>query len=168
MRRLALVITGAFFSTSIVAHADCFDDAATYQHVNANVLRALAWQESHNQPGAVHANKNGSVDYGVMQINSIHLSELSRYGVDKTTLLEPCNNVYIAAWQLRRQTLKYGDTWLAIGAYHSETPTLRDGYAHQVATILHHWIDSGLIDTNSKDEAHWPSRIAQVPQNQSR
>ncbi|WP_321951702.1 lytic transglycosylase domain-containing protein [Paraburkholderia bannensis] len=128
------------------AYADCFDEAATYQHVNPTVLRAIAWLESHNQPDSVHTNKNGSVDYGVMQINSIHLPELARYGVDRQTLLEPCKNVYIAAWQLRRQVLKYGDTWAAIGAYHSETPALRDRYAAQVARILRRWVDAGWID----------------------
>lgn len=143
---LAALVTmcGAGFSQT--AHADCFDEAAAYQHVNPTVLRAIAWLESHNQPDSVHTNKNGSVDYGVMQINSIHLPELARYGVDQHTLLEPCKNVYVAAWQLRRQVLKYGDTWAAIGAYHSQTPALRDRYAAQVARILRRWVDAGWVD----------------------
>ena len=55
------------------ARADCFDEAAKYQKVNPLILRAIAWQESHNRPDALHKNANGSTDYGVMQINSIHL-----------------------------------------------------------------------------------------------
>ncbi|MFM0735983.1 lytic transglycosylase domain-containing protein [Paraburkholderia xenovorans] len=148
MKRAVLPAVATLIAcVALPARADCFDDAATYQHVNATVLRALAWQESHNQPDSLHVNRNGSVDYGVMQINSIHLPELSRYGVDKHTLLEPCNNVYIAAWQLRRQMLKYGDTWTAIGAYHSETPALRDQYAAQVARILRQWVAKGWVDS---------------------
>ncbi|HEX8826534.1 MAG TPA: lytic transglycosylase domain-containing protein, partial [Xanthobacteraceae bacterium] len=56
------------------AHADCFDEAAKYQKVNPLILRAIAWNESHNKPDAINKNANGSTDYGLMQINSIHLN----------------------------------------------------------------------------------------------
>lgn len=144
----SVALAACMAGIALPAYADCFDDAAAYQHVDPTVLRALAWQESRNRPDATHVNGNGSIDYGVMQINSIHLPELSRYGVDKVTLLEPCKNVYIAAWQLRRMMLKYGDTWTAIGAYHSETPALRDQYAAQVARILRRWIAAGWIHSD--------------------
>uniref|UniRef100_E1TI86 Lytic transglycosylase catalytic n=1 Tax=Burkholderia sp. (strain CCGE1003) TaxID=640512 RepID=E1TI86_BURSG len=126
-------------SAATPARANCFDDAAAYQHVNPLILRAIAWQESRNQPGATHANANGSTDYGVMQINSIHLAALSRYGITRAELMAPCKNIYIAAWQLRRMIVKYGNTWAAVGAYHSATPALRDRYARQIAAILRSW-----------------------------
>lgn len=121
------------------ARADCFDAAAQYQKVNPLILRAIAWQESHNRPEALHKNSNGSTDYGLMQINSIHLPVLAQYGISTSTLMEPCKNVYIAAWHLRQQMNKYGNTWQAVGAYHSETPTLRDHYARQIVAILQKW-----------------------------
>jgi soluble lytic murein transglycosylase-like protein len=121
------------------ARADCFDEAASYQKVNPLILRAIAWQESHNRPTAVHKNANGSTDYGVMQINSVHLPVLAQYGISQGTLMEPCKNVYIAAWHLRQKMNKYGNTWAAVGAYHSETPTLRDQYALAIADILRKW-----------------------------
>jgi soluble lytic murein transglycosylase-like protein len=103
------------------------------------ILRAIAWQESHNRPAAVHKNANGSTDYGVMQINSVHLPVLAQYGISQGTLMEPCKNVYIAAWHLRQKMNKYGNTWAAVGAYHSETPSLRDEYARQIVAILRKW-----------------------------
>lgn len=121
------------------ARADCFDEAANYQKVNPLILRAIAWQESHNRPSAVHKNANGSTDYGVMQINSVHLPVLAHYGISRRALMQPCKNVYIAAWHLRRQMNKYGNTWAAVGAYHSETPALRDEYARQIVAILRQW-----------------------------
>ena len=121
------------------AHADCFDDAAAYQKVNPLILRAIAWQESHNRPNALHKNANGSIDYGVMQINSVHLPVLSHYGISSQVLMQPCKNVYIAAWHLRREMNKYGNSWRAVGGYHSETPALRDQYAHQIMGILNRW-----------------------------
>lgn len=122
------------------AHAtDCFDAAAAYQHVNPMVLRAIAWRESHNRADAKNVNTNGSVDYGVMQINTIHLSTLSRYGIGREELMSPCKNIYIAAWQVRRMILKYGNTWAAVGSYHSATPALRDKYSRQIQSILRRW-----------------------------
>ena len=121
------------------ARADCFDEAASYQKVNPLILRAIAWQESHNRPDALHKNANGSTDYGVMQINSVHLPVLAQYGISSGTLMQPCKNVYIAAWHLRQQMNKYGNTWQAVGAYHSETPVLRDKYAQQIVAILQKW-----------------------------
>ncbi|ABX13759.1 MULTISPECIES: lytic transglycosylase domain-containing protein [Burkholderia] len=135
---LVWIAAGAWFA-SANAHADCFDEAARYQKVNPLILRAIAWQESRNRPSALNKNTNGSVDYGLMQINSVHLSTLSRYGIDRDTLMEPCKNVYIAAWHLRQKMNRYGNTWQAVGAYHSETPALRDKYARQIAAILAQW-----------------------------
>jgi len=136
----APLVATALCCAPIRAHAaDCFDAAASYQHVNPMVLRAIAWQESHNRADAKHVNANGSVDYGVMQINTIHLPTLARYGIDRDALMSPCKNIYIAAWQLRKQVIKYGNTWAAVGAYHSATPALRDQYAQQIAAILRRW-----------------------------
>jgi soluble lytic murein transglycosylase-like protein len=141
MKRTLLTVAtvlGTLFAAG-QAHADCFDEAARYQKVNPLILRAIAWQESHNRPDALHKNANGSTDYGLMQINSVHLPTLALYGISTNTLMEPCKNVYIAAWHLRQQMNKYGNTWQAVGAYHSETPSLRDQYAQQIVGILRKW-----------------------------
>jgi len=139
-RAFAIAAVGlAVLAAAGSARADCFDEAAKYQKVNPLILRAIAWQESHNRPDAQHKNANGSTDFGVMQINSVHLPVLAQYGISQGTLMEPCKNVYIAAWHLRRQMNKYGNTWQAVGAYHSETPALRDKYAQQIAAILRKW-----------------------------
>ncbi|CAB3764320.1 lytic transglycosylase domain-containing protein [Paraburkholderia humisilvae] len=135
--RLCALVLGCVAWTS--ANADCFDKAAAWQHVNPFVLRAIAWQESHYHGDARNLNTNGSVDYGLMQINTVHLPALSRYGIGKDALMSPCKNVYIAAWLLRQQINTYGNTWTAVGSYHSATPALRDQYAHQIEGILRRW-----------------------------
>lgn len=119
--------------------ADCFLAAANYQHVNPIILRAISWQESRDTPGAKHRNANGSTDFGLMQINSVHLPALARFGIDSGTLMDPCASVYIAAWHLRSKMNKYGNTWDAVGAYHSETPALREQYAGRIRKILVEW-----------------------------
>ncbi|MDF3839043.1 lytic transglycosylase domain-containing protein [Cupriavidus basilensis] len=121
------------------ARADCFEAAGVYHGVNPVILRAIAWQESRFRPDAVNRNANQSVDMGLMQINSIHLPELKRYGVDAKTLYDGCASIYVGAWHLRRKMNKYGNSWAAVGAYHSETPALRDGYAASIVAIIRKW-----------------------------
>ncbi|RQS40711.1 lytic transglycosylase domain-containing protein [Burkholderia sp. Bp8986] len=127
------------FSFNVSVRADCFEAAAGYQRVNPWILRAIAWKESRYLTDATHRNMNGSTDYGIMQINSIHLPELYEYGISEATLMEPCKNIYIAAWYLRQKMNKYGNTWDAIGSYHSETPSLRNRYAQQIEAIVNQW-----------------------------
>jgi soluble lytic murein transglycosylase-like protein len=119
------------------AHAeDCFNQAAAYQGVNPSVLRAVAWFESKGDASAINRNANGSIDVGQLQINSIHFGDLAREGVPHRALTDPCVNVYVAAWLLKQKMVKYGNTWRAIGAYHSESPRLRDAYARSIQKIL--------------------------------
>ena len=124
---------------SATAHADCIDDAAARHQVNALVLRAIGWQESHLQPGALGHNANGSIDVGAFQVNSIHLSELGRYGIDRAALTDGCTSAEVAAWHYRRQVDQHGNTWRAVGAYHSQTPERAAWYANQVAAQLMRW-----------------------------
>jgi soluble lytic murein transglycosylase-like protein len=118
--------------TAQACRADCFDAAAKYQKVNPKILRGIGVVESHDNPHAIGHNKNGSVDYGIMQINSIHLRELKKYGVRRSDLMNECKNIYTAAWLLHQKMNKYGNSWKAVGAYHSETPSERDAYARKV------------------------------------
>jgi soluble lytic murein transglycosylase-like protein len=133
---VALALGCAALCMTDHARADCFEDAARYQHVNPLVLRAIAWQESHGHPEAKHFNDNGSVDFGMMQINSVHLAALSRFGVSSGMLMNACVSVYVAAWHLKKMMVKYGNTWAAIGAYHSEAPRERQIYESQIRSIV--------------------------------
>lgn len=124
--------------------ADCIDDAANYHRVHPYVLRAIAFQESHMKPSVLSHNADGSVDFGMMGINSIHLSELGRFGVKPHQLLDPCVNAYVAAWYLRQKMDKYGSTWRAVAAYHSETPATGENYAARIKKILSSWGVGGV------------------------
>ncbi|MFC0086494.1 lytic transglycosylase domain-containing protein [Dyella flava] len=128
-----------FLFASAVCHADCIDEASKYHQVHSYVLRAIAFQESRMRPWAVNHNNDGSTDFGMMGINSVHLSELDRYGVKPHQLFDPCVSAYVAAWYLRQKMDKYGNTWRAVGAYHSETPQAGAVYAAQIKRILHSW-----------------------------
>lgn len=118
---------------------ECLEEAAAFHRVNAWVLRAIIWHESRNNPTLVLRNKNGSLDIGYGGINSIHWSELGRFDVDPSQLRDACVNTYVAAWLLAKKMAKYGDSWDAIGAYHSETPDKKAIYVGHIRRILIRW-----------------------------
>lgn len=111
------------------ARGYCFAHAAHTYGVNQQVLLAIAWRESHLQPWKVHHNSDGSTDYGVMQINSRNLPFL---GLTQRSALALCPNILAGARLYRRAIQRYGNTWAAVGAYHSTTPMLRQRYARDV------------------------------------
>jgi hypothetical protein len=135
----AAIASAPLALASWCAHADCIADAASRHQVNADVLRAIGWQESRLQPAALGRNGNGSIDVGAFQINSVHLSELGRYGIGASALADGCVSAEVAAWLYRRQVDRDGDSWQAVGAYHSRRAALAASYANQIAAILMRW-----------------------------
>ena len=121
------------------SQADCIHQAAAYHGVNAEILRAIGWHESRLKPEAIGRNRNGSIDIGAFQINSIHLTDLARYGIDSQSLTNGCVSAYVGAWHYKKQINQYGNTWFAVGAYHSRTPARAAWYANQVAKHLMAW-----------------------------
>jgi hypothetical protein len=73
------------------------------------------------RPKAVNRNADGTFDLGIAQINTRHLRELSKFGIGPNHLLDACIGTDVAAWHLAKQYKAYGNTWYAIGAYHSRT-----------------------------------------------
>ena len=118
---------------------DCIAQAARYHGVNPWLLRAIGWKESKVRPNAIGRNKDGSVDFGAFQTNSVHLPELARYGITSQHLMNGCVSAYVSAWQPRKKINKHCLTWKALVAYHSEKPEFRDPYAEAIQQILVEW-----------------------------
>lgn len=122
----------------IAAQCFCYEAAGQRQQVNPCLLKAIAAQESAFnskvvRPPYAAGNKDGSTDYGLMQINSSHLKRLAAYGVTADMLLnDPCVNVHWGAWVLAQFIKKYGNTWEAVGAYNASTPAKRYKYVKGV------------------------------------
>ena len=74
--------------------------------------------------GKVSHNNNDSYDMGPMQINSIHLPELERYGYTAERLInDGCVNIVIGGWLLARQIRHRRSFAHGLTAYHSHTRT---------------------------------------------
>lgn len=126
-------------SMPLTSATQCVVKAAERHSVNPWVLKAILKVESNFKPGAVTRNSNGTVDLGMAQINSIHLKELSNYGIAEDDLLNPCVSTYVAAWHLAKQHRRHGNTWFAVGAYHSATPCFNARYVGLVWNTLIDW-----------------------------
>jgi hypothetical protein len=114
----------------------CVVRAAQREHVPLRALVGLMAVEG-GRVGAIHYNPNGSIDYGVMQINSAWLKRLARFHVTPSRLTyDGCANVLVGAWVLRHYWNEAGGgrntIWEAIGLYHSHTPALKRRYEWQV------------------------------------
>jgi len=140
---IALLI--ATFSCPIVSRADCTDDAANAYGVNSWILRAIAMQESGGNANTIHKNKNGTVDVGISGINEVHFAHLKAVGILPHDLLDPCVSMGVEARLLSGKMDRYGNSWKAVGAYHSETPAERDKYAAQIRKIIEKWKVMGYI-----------------------
>lgn len=127
------------------ALADCFDESARYHKVNPWILRAIAAVESGFRPATIVGNTNGTLDRGMTGINSVHLPELSRYGITTGDMMDACKSVYLAGWHLRRKINEGGNTWESVGAYHSKTPDKRDVYVRKIQRVLAFWVTKGIM-----------------------
>lgn len=118
------------------SQAFCFEFAAQRYQVNETILKAIAVHESRLIPGMQNRNSNGTEDLGLMGINTVHLLELSKFGVDRERLMDACSNVQAGAWLLQKKIRKWGNTWKAIGAYHSENGSYSELYQERIMSEL--------------------------------
>jgi len=116
----------------------CMIASAVHYRLPPRVLPSIQVVEG-GATGVVHNNTDGSVDMGVMQINSrwilpiAKVAHLEPSDVARRLLLQPCFNIASAALILRTALDRdRGDMMRAIGDYHSHTPALNLAYQARV------------------------------------
>jgi hypothetical protein len=76
-------------------------------------------------------------------MNSSNFGELSKFGLAPEHLLDACIASYVAAWHLKRNMTRYGNTWFGVAAYHSVTPY----FNHRYQALLHNeLVNSGSLE----------------------
>jgi len=134
MIALAAVVLG-LGAPARQALAFCFDEAAERYDLPPALLRTIAETESGLDPEAAGWNDDGSVDVGLMQINSWWESRLGPRGwVGVCT--DPCYNVMVGAWILRDCLDRHGYSFEGIGCYNARSPEKRERYTRKILRAL--------------------------------
>lgn len=110
----------------------CIMQAAAHYQAHPDLIRAVLKTEG-GAVGKIRWNKNGTFDMGPMQVNSVHLPELARYGITKEMLTnDECLNIHIGTFYVQKNILQGKDFWHGVGSYHSKTPSKNITYQYQV------------------------------------
>lgn len=131
-----------------LSYPACVAPIEQHFRLPAGIVSAIIKVESGGNPAAINrANRNGTVDYGLMQINSIHLPRLAAHGVDEQVLLsQPCVNVAIGADVLYQGLAATGGALApALSMYNTGRPDSSVGAAY-AARVLSHFGEGGPIE----------------------
>ena len=94
-------------------------------------------------PVAINRNANGSVDVGLMQINSRWFPHLAAMGIRPGELWDSCTNIHVGAWVLAGYIHQFGYNWKAIGAYNagpSSRPRSEEKRRVYAQRVYHNWV----------------------------
>ena len=114
-----------------------FVEAGKTYNVPPLLLKKIATIESGLNPKALGKNKNGTFDYGLMQINTIHLKKYKhQYGMTEEQMMNPEINIHIGAKLISGIIAKHGFNFEAIGRYHSNTPEHKQKWSKKLIKEL--------------------------------
>jgi hypothetical protein len=116
---------------------ECINHAAIIYHVPATLIVSVLVTEG-GRIGTVKLNKNGTHDYGPMQINTIWFNRIKQYGYNKDDILyNPCANVEVGAWILSQRIASTKDLWYGIGSYNSYSLPQNSRYQNKVSQVYY-------------------------------
>lgn len=155
---VALVLAGSVVTAPARAEqlplVPMFVEAAHAWGVPAAWTQAIAHVESGLSPWALNIEGKGyrfdskekalakakeaeaegrSFDSGVMQVNNFWLK---KYGIPLEAALDPLANIYLGSWILKQEIARHGESWNAVGAYHSPNEDRGRRYAEMVKAAL--------------------------------
>lgn len=126
---------------------ECINQAAEVYHVPASLIISVLRAEN-GRVGMANPNKNGTFDYGPMQINTFWLRKLSPYGIRVEQLqYDACANVSVGAWILAQGIATSPNLWQGVANYHSRATEHNLRYQQKVYGI-HQWLMKFLAGQN--------------------
>lgn len=151
LKKIVFVLIFVFFSSSF-SYADCFSSASERYSIPSDILKAIAFAESSNNPFAVNVegvpyyasglfdagqfisdNIDRSFDIGIMQVNRWWFDKM---GVSYVVGLNQCLNIHFGAYILNYEIKRAkGDIWKAVGRYHSAKKGKQMRYIDKVKTV---------------------------------
>lgn len=139
---LLLPVQNGLAANAYAQYQSCFEQSAKRHGLHALELAAHACVESGMRLAAIneqHRQRTGSVDLGIMQINSRWLPKLAASGITRDTLVnDACVNIEVGAAILAELKSRHGDSWDATGAYNAACTQLK-GAACTEARARYAW-----------------------------
>ncbi|WMI97546.1 transglycosylase SLT domain-containing protein [Pseudomonas chlororaphis subsp. aurantiaca] len=144
-----MAVLAQFWGAS--AWANCWLEVGARYAIEPELLYAIAQVESRLKSDVINHNRDGSIDVGLMQINSQHLPRLKARGITQQRLLdEPCLAIDVGASILAGFIARHGYNWTAVGAYNAgsspDRQALRMRYAQKVYRRYHALLVNGPLN----------------------
>lgn len=135
----------------------CSIAAAVKYAVPANIVLAVAEKEA-GKPGQWTRNSNGTHDVGPMQLNTVYLQDLAKYGIAASDVAAAgCYAFELATWRLRQHIKNdSGDLWTKAANYHSRTTRYNMVYRADLirrAARWADWLEARFITYEIKNQA---------------
>ncbi len=139
MLLMLFLLTNTVGAMSLEKRIECGLESAIKYDIPADILLAISTIEN-GRYDVGYRNSNGSIDYGVMQINTIYIKELKdRYDMvvsPEDLLTTSCYSFQIAALKVSDHLRNDSGSFLQrVANYHSKTPDLNRYY--QTLLIKH-------------------------------
>lgn len=113
-----------------------FMQVSKEQKVPFILLKAIALTENSDYNENIkNVNSNNTIDYGLMQVNTIWLKE---FNINKNEILNPYVNISAAAKILKNLIDNHGYNWDTIGKYHSSTDKFKQIWLAKVKSNLNY------------------------------
>ncbi|CAM4473303.1 MAG: hypothetical protein LEGION0403_FIIPPAGN_02398 [Legionella sp.] len=127
----------------------CTIMASIKYQVPTNILLAIAEKEG-GKPGEWSKNSNGTYDVGSMQLNTVYLNDLARFGIKPSDVAHRgCYSYDLAAWRVRGHLIHDSqDLWTRAANYHSKTPKYNRIYRADLIKKAQKW--QRWLDLNFK------------------
>ena len=172
------VATGQAWAEKPLPISSMFEEAANAWNVPVEWTQAIAHVESRFSPWSLNIEGKGyrfdskekalkkakeaeaegqSFDSGVMQVNNFWLK---KYGIPLEAAFDPLANIYFGSWILQQEIHKHGQTWNAVGAYHSPNEARGRKYADMVKDALGKGptrVPTRLVESNTQVEERKPT-----------
>ncbi|MBD3809342.1 MAG: lytic transglycosylase domain-containing protein [Sulfuricurvum sp.] len=139
MKKIVLfLLFVSVLSAKVSDYDPYFDEAGKHYNIPPLLLKNIAKIESSGNPNAIRINDNGTKDYGLMQINSIHFRRLAQWGINEHNIMDPKINIFVGSWLLSEHIKTHGFNLQAIGNYHSKTPIYKEKWLRRLSDALKH------------------------------
>lgn len=126
---------GSNYSDKDLKNIYCFEEAGREYNISPLLLWAIAKTETDFNPTAVNRkNADGSIDVGMMQINSYWAEKLGEEFWQAQE--DPCYNIRSGAYVLANCFERYGKNWVGIGCYNASTTSKQIRYTSVVFSAI--------------------------------